>query len=214
MTIMTKSQLKKKGNTYRKCISCKGYHVNPKLCPNLNGNHQGKKNASMPNFSRYRYFKEIVNAQEYDTFLSIYNHQNKSKHRKTLRKNSSNLASSKNKKLLLPQKKEKTIETIECPICLTTKGKWTQLGCNHKICNECYKSTLETDTLNDSCPLCRTSMFSENYNDYYLTAPDNAIHRKYRLIDSSRVDKNDNYDDDDSDIFNNDLHTLDLDYID
>ena len=55
----------------------------------------------------------------------------------------------------------------ECPICLTHKGHTIKLGCQHQICKDCYHNVLSSD-LNDKCRMCRTDMFSENWEHYLL----------------------------------------------
>lgn len=60
---------------------------------------------------------------------------------------------------LKKKKKTPSLHSIDCPICLTVKGNCRSLGCGHSVCIDCLSNILECETLENNCPLCRTSMF-------------------------------------------------------
>ena len=71
---------------------------------------------------------------------------------------------------------------IECPICLTVKGKYKTLGCNHSICESCHSSILETTSLNDNCPICRKAMYVDNFKSYLIYKKHMGLSGSYTLV--------------------------------
>lgn len=188
MTIKKYSKnIKGTGNTFRKCISCKGYHTNKKQCPSPN-NYQGKISCSVPNFSKYRHLEYIVSGtpEIYDKYCNMYYKSNGLKKMRYTRRKK--LQNKDDFILTLPLTKKKPCSTIKCHICITEKGNYQTLGCNHSICTECYKNILQTTSLKDKCPFCRTDMFSENQASYVLINENPRNNRKYILVDSNDID--------------------------
>ena len=186
LVAMAPTQFKKQranGNTYRKCLHCNGYHANPKHCQTANS-LMTKKSRSQPNFTRYRHFHPSVTPDQYYQFVTNSNRLDR--HRASKRRRTAKHLKTKSPQPTQKIKKQPP-KTIECPICLTTRGKWRKLGCNHTICQECYENTLKSDAIGDNCPMCRQSIFSENFADYLITATKPSA-RSYTLINMDRQD--------------------------
>jgi len=58
---------------------------------------------------------------------------------------------------------------IECAICIDTykldgKDKVTTLLCGHHFCTKCIFKHIQTRGMGASCPMCRSSMYEEQYH--------------------------------------------------
>ena len=158
--------------SFRYCHGCHDSKCNRSCQESKSGKNDtfiSKKERSMPNKFKFRVVKKFnspiqkstIPYSRYMSLLKYYNDHTVVKKNKTRRYQTNDFSGG-------VKKKEKTSKCIDCPICMTVKGKYKTLGCGHELCNECHFNILKTDTLQDQCPLCRKNMFCENYKSYIL----------------------------------------------
>jgi hypothetical protein len=201
--IMTKYNYKYggpiKGSTYRKCVACAKNHSHPNECQNQT-QYSSKNQHKMKNSQKYRKFCEVYGDICHDTELTndIYD-----KIVKNITKRSRfdfHIGKHKSRQIIDIQlstkvkKSKKTVAPIpiDCQICMTKKGNFITLSCNHSICKECYDTTIDTKTLNNSCPFCRVNMFSNNTEHYIMFINNNhsCWPNKYPLLKVDKVQLN------------------------
>ena len=165
-----------RGHTFRFCYGCQKSNCN-RCHAEDSPNYTSKKINYLPNDFKYRYIKSQMSdntttpmshkqhALAYNKIVKfIKNKDLKATGKRTRRYPCHN----ENTNLNVLKTKKKVNTSIECPICLTQKGNFDILGCGHSICKDCHANMINTPELNNKCPLCRTSMFCENYKNYVL----------------------------------------------
>jgi len=104
-----------------------------------------------------------------------------------------------NKKERIPASKTRLLEmgnvpspciSIDCAICIDTykldgKDKVTTLLCGHHFCTQCIFKHIQTRGMEASCPMCRSSMYEEQY---HMTSSNEEIIRQMRA-DQKRSDR-------------------------
>ena len=172
-----------KGHTYRFCHNCQNNHREGRKCPNYqeetenstskygkNNHFTSKMCKSLPG-----QFKPFLKEESNSNLIKQYLQEDTIKRKIQHRKRSIPLDNS----LTIGKKRKKDYSSIECPVCLSNKGKYKTLGCNHQLCNDCWSNILQSDTLDDNCPLCRSNMYSENFETYVMVDK-GLIHREGR----------------------------------
>ena len=174
--------------SFRYCHGCHGSKCNRSCEEAKSGkNHAfiSKKERTMPNQFKFRVVKKFrspmqnpsIHYSRYMSLLKYYNDHTMKKKNKTRRYQINDFRGG-------VKKKEKTSKCIDCPICMSVKGKYKTLGCGHELCDECHFNILNSDTLQDQCPICRKNMFSENYKTYVIYRNHHGTSGKYTLVNA------------------------------
>lgn len=177
-----------KGHTYRFCNICQDRHREGRTCPHYNPpqyNQMDKSNKfssklckSLP--GQYKpYLKEEFNGSLIKQYLREDTIKKKNQDRKR--------PIPMDKGLKIGKKIKKEVSSIECPVCLTSKGNYKTLGCKHHICTDCWFEILKSDSLEDNCPLCRSNMYYETW-ETYLMLDKGLIHREGRSYPLIKVE--------------------------
>lgn len=166
-----------KGHTYRFCNNCKNRHREGRNCTNETKNNEEDKKQFTSKMCKSlpSQFKPFLKEEGNSSLVKLYLQEETIKKKNKDRKHFIPMDNS----LKITKKPKKELSSIECPVCLTIKGNYKTLGCNHHICRDCWVNILDTDSLDDNCPLCRSNMFPENW-ETYIMLDKGLIHREGR----------------------------------
>ena len=195
--------------TFRFCHGCRGAKCGGRCDEALNGTFVSKNMSYIPNDCKFRNIRGSgVKYISPKNMNRVYGNIMKSRKASESKKKNKHLRG----RLLNPtedrevckMKRERVnpSKVIECPICLTVKGKYKTLGCGHEICTSCHTNILKSDTLQDNCPMCRKSIFNDNFVTYLLCAR-RGVSKSYSLVNVEYMngfdsDSDDSYESDDS----------------
>ena len=165
-------------HTLRFCRSCACKHSYKRGCKN--NTFISRKAGGLPNDLSFRKLTKIAKEAGWNVGLdsltqlktySVELQKADAKSRSNLVRQSNRKAKKRVTEIQLSSKRGKKPGSIpiDCPICLSYKGLSIQMGCGPSICKDCFNKILDTDSLRDSCPLCRQYIFSENIEEYALT---------------------------------------------